>query len=120
MKIVLGTHTYAPELNTAYIAPPHAKTMGACIERRVPGITTIREARAKLFPKPCPGIWATVRKTYPAPFESLSRTYEGRVPFRWAALDFARDIRAKEQGGPLLDGRLLPAPTVTVSTRLVS
>jgi hypothetical protein len=119
-RIALGTHAYAPELNTAYIAPPGAKTMGECIERRVPGVTSIREARAMLFPKPCkPHIWAKVSTTYPEEWASLNREYSGVVARREIAVNLAREIREREKGGPLLDGRILPAPTVTVTTKLI-
>jgi hypothetical protein len=118
MRIVLGTHTYAPELNTAYIAPPHAKTMGECIQRPVPGVTTIREARRTLFAPATPAIIATVSKTYPEEFAHLNRTRRGIVPHRADAVAFAHGWRAKEQGGPLLDGRTLPAPIITVRTEL--
>lgn len=107
---ILERHRYAPELNRLHVR-------GAVL--RAPGAQSIRDARALLFRPVAPGIWAEIRKTYPAPWSSLSRTYAGRVATRADAIAFARRIRDQNRGGPLLDGSTLPAPAVTVRTRLV-
>jgi hypothetical protein len=120
MKFALETHRFAPELNTLWLFKNSARQMGDVAAKiNVPGVKTIAEARAKLFKRHKPHIVATIRKTYPEEFATLNREWCGVVHHRKIALDFARDIRGKEQGGPLIDGRTLPAPTVTVSTKMI-
>lgn len=111
-KMILCVHRYAPELNRALLAGGGALP--------IPGITTIREARARLFPKPAPGIWAEVTTHYDeARFKGLERRHTGRVASRTEALRFARDLKAKNPGGALVDGTSLPPLKVSVRTRLV-
>jgi hypothetical protein len=106
----LEAHSYAPELNRI-----HFKKGGSI---KAPNCDTIKKARSRVLRKPNTFIWAIVRKTYPSPFESLNRFCSGVVQDRKEAIALAREWRQKNTGGALLDGRTLPAPIITVTTKL--
>lgn len=116
MKIhAIERHAYAPELNRVYI-----RTGGGFVECRAPGVRTTQEWRAKFKPHAAPMIWATVSTEYAdARFSHLNRTYSGRVDARRDALKFAASVRAKNCGGILFDGSVMPPARVTVKTRLI-
>ncbi|WES92787.1 hypothetical protein PY368_20320 [Aeromonas hydrophila] len=66
----LEVHRYAPELNTLHLR--NRQTLPA------PGITTIKEAKARLFSCWQPGHQVTI--TVPPPdYVNLSRLYRGRL-----------------------------------------
>ncbi|OEC51235.1 MULTISPECIES: hypothetical protein [unclassified Aeromonas] len=65
----LEVHRYAPELNTLHLR--NRQTLPA------PGITTIREAKARLFGRWQPGHQVTITVSHPD-YVNLSRLYRGR------------------------------------------
>ncbi|MCK2071958.1 hypothetical protein [Aeromonas caviae] len=66
----LEVHRYAPELNTLHLRNQH--TLPA------PGITTIKEAKARLFSRWQPGHQVTITVSHPD-YVNLSRLYRGRL-----------------------------------------
>lgn len=106
MKIILERHRYAPELNTAHIL----RKGRVVAVLPAPGVTSIKEARAKLFPRiPEPFRAADYASHYPAPQKWLERQYRGRVASYQNALDFLRTQRVK----------LTPEGRATLRTRLI-
>ncbi|USN15587.1 hypothetical protein KIKIMORA_04690 [Brevundimonas phage vB_BpoS-Kikimora] len=105
MKIALERHAYAPELNTAHIL----RKGRVVASLPAPGATSIKEARAKLFPRITPGRVAFYASQYPAPLKWLERQYAGRVASYENALTFLRTQRAK----------LTPEGRATLKTRLI-
>ena len=106
MKIILERHTYAPELNKAHILRK-GRVVAAL---PAPGVTSIKEARAKLFPRiPAPVRVASYASHYPEPLKWLERQYAGKVASYENALTFLRAQRAK----------LTPEGRATLTTRLI-
>ncbi|USN14356.1 hypothetical protein PAPPERLAPAPP_01200 [Brevundimonas phage vB_BpoS-Papperlapapp] len=105
MKLILERHAYAPELNTAHIL----RKGRVVAELPVPGATSIKEARAKLFPRIRPGRVAFYASHYPEPLKWLERQYGGRIDSYQKGLDFLRAQRAK----------LTPEGRATLKTRLI-
>ena len=106
MKLILERHRYAPELNSAHIL----RGGRVVAELPAPGCTSIREARAKLFPRiKEPFRAADYASHYPEPLKWLERQYRGRVPSYENALNFLRTQRAK----------LTPEGSATLRTRLI-
>lgn len=71
MRIILERHTCAPELNKAYIGPGLA-----CFP--VPGCTSIRDVRKKLFsPLLYKGRYVQLIAQNPAGFETYNRVRSG-------------------------------------------
>ncbi|WP_429220521.1 hypothetical protein [Aeromonas veronii] len=66
----LEVHRYAPELNTLHLR--NRQTLPA------PGITTIKEAKARLFSCCQPGHQVTITVSHPD-YVNLSRLYRGRL-----------------------------------------
>ncbi|UUI59328.1 hypothetical protein [Aeromonas salmonicida] len=66
----LEVHRYAPELNTLHLR--NRQTLSA------PGITTIKEAKARLFSRWQPGHQVTITVSHPD-YVNLSRLYRGRL-----------------------------------------
>ena len=66
----LEVHRYAPELNTLHLR--NRQTLPA------PGITTIKEAKARLFGCWQPGHQVTITVSHPD-YVNLSRLYRGRL-----------------------------------------
>ena len=66
----LEVHRYAPELNKLHLR--NRQTLPA------PGITTIREAKARLFGRWQPGHQVTITVSHPD-YVNLSRLYRGRL-----------------------------------------
>lgn len=106
MKLILERHRYAPELNSAHILR-HGKVVA---ELPAPGCTSIREARAKLFPRiETPMRVGYYQSRYPEPMKWLERAYAGRIANYAAGLAFLRTQRAK----------LTPEGRATLKTRLI-
>jgi hypothetical protein len=105
--IALERHAYAPELNRAFII----RRGRVVAERPCPGATSIREARAMLWPRiPAPVRVATYASRYDTPGRRwLERTYSGTVANHAAALAFLRTQAA----------RLTTGGTATIRTRLI-
>ena len=72
-KMILGleTHTYSPEQNKLFFING--------LTFRVPGITKIKDAKNKLFPKAKYQRFATITVTYPKSMDCsyLDKTYSG-------------------------------------------
>ncbi len=66
----LEVHRYAPELNTLHLR--NRQTLPA------PGITTIKEAKARMFGSWQPGHQVTITVSHPD-YVNLSRLYRGRL-----------------------------------------
>lgn len=66
----LEVHRYAPELNKLHLR--NRQTLPA------PGITTIKEAKARLFGRWQPGLQVTITVSHPD-YINLSRLYRGRL-----------------------------------------
>lgn len=66
----LKVHRYAPELNRLHLR--NRQTLPA------PGITTIKEAKARLFSRWQPGHLVTITVSHPD-YVNLSRLYRGRL-----------------------------------------
>ncbi|HDO1322888.1 TPA: hypothetical protein P2R03_004460 [Aeromonas veronii] len=66
----LEVHRYAPELNTLHLR--NRQTLPA------PGITTIKEAKARMFGRWQPGHQVTITVSHPD-YVNLSRLYRGRL-----------------------------------------
>ncbi|MGL6419548.1 hypothetical protein ACSZMW_17955 [Aeromonas allosaccharophila] len=66
----LEVHRYAPELNKLHLR--NRQTLP------VPGITTIRQAKARLFGRWQPGHQVTITVSHPD-YVNLSRLYRGRL-----------------------------------------
>ncbi len=66
----LMVHRYAPELNTLHLR--NRQTLP------VPGITTIKDAKARLFSRWQPGHQVTITVSHPD-YINLSRLYRGRL-----------------------------------------
>ena len=66
----LEVHRYAPELNKLHLR--NRQTLPA------PGITTIKEAKARLFSRWLPGHQVTITVSHPD-YINLSRRYRGRL-----------------------------------------
>lgn len=140
MPMSINLHRYAPELNRISIYSPAAlKSVKAQIKkgdfpiwpmaalsiRADSGVDTIKKARTQLrkkwgFPDsfvPNGTRYATISIEYPAPFDSLNRTHTGLV-FGYREAMAARDYfkRKAGNGGPLIDGRVMPAPSVKLRT----
>lgn len=106
MKLILERHRYAPELNRAHILR-HGKVV---VEMPAPGCTSIREARAKLFPRlAAPTRVGYYQSHYPEPLKGLERQYAGRIASYANGLAFWRGQRAK----------LTPEGRATFKTRLI-
>jgi hypothetical protein len=138
MKISLVLHRYAPEMGRVNLH--HKKSLKRCLEAQKPhfpiypapayserldhGVDTIRKARTQLrkkwgFPnsfQPSGARYCEIRATYPAPFESYNTVMTGLVMGYREALAARDAIKRKTRGGPLLDGRTMPAATVTIRT----
>ncbi|MFM5181218.1 hypothetical protein ACEUAY_16815 [Aeromonas veronii] len=69
----LEVHRYAPELNKLH--PRNRQTLPA------PGITTIKEAKARLFSRWQPGHQVTITVSHPD-YVNLSQLYWGRLANR--------------------------------------
>ena len=106
MKLILERHAYAPELNTAHIL----RKGRVVAELPAPGATSIKEARAKLFPRlQAPVRVAFYASHYPEALKWLEREYAGKVASYENALTFLRAQRAK----------LTPEGRATLKTRLI-
>lgn len=102
--VIIERHQYAPELNKA-----HVKTRAGFVEVPAPGITSVKEFRAKRQPTR-PVIHAIVETVYDGALSWLNRKWAGKVESRAQALTFAREHIAP---------RLAPGGRVRVTTRLV-
>ncbi len=71
-RLIIGleVHRYAPELNKLHLR--NRQTLSA------PGITTIKEAKARLFGRWQPGHQVTITVSHPD-YVNLSRLYRGRL-----------------------------------------
>ena len=74
-RLIIGleVHRYAPELNKLHLR--NRQTLSA------PGITTIKEAKARLFGRWQPGHEVTITVSHPD-YVNLSRLYRGRLASR--------------------------------------
>ena len=109
-------HRYAPELNRAFLKchGRHSHGMAA------PGCTSRGQFLDLMRWRPVKsGIYANVTVTYPAPFASLSCYHKGYVESRRDGLAFREELKKRHHGGPLLDGRTLPDPVISIRFRVV-
>lgn len=115
MKLKIETHKYAPELNRVYLT---GKNSSRAAVLRAPSVTSVKDARAALFPKPLPfRRVVTVESYYDDPrFYGLNRRYSGTVDSYEHLKTVIANIKARNTGGPLLDGSILPP----VKVRIVS
>lgn len=109
MRIYLEKHTYAPELNRAYLRG---------VRISAPGCLTIGDVR-KLFEPVRKGIYCIVTSTYEGKYSKLNRKYSGYVNSRKEGLEFGRILRAKNPGAVLLNGDILPPANVKVRFRVI-
>ena len=115
-RLILERHAHAPELNRAHVLNPSGEVAGVL---PCPGCLTIKDARARLFPRPVRGVFATLTFSRPDPWASLNRTYSGRVRTRADALAWARNLAAnRHAGGVLIDGATLPDAARALSFEL--
>lgn len=121
---ILEIHRYSPEQNKVYIRgiPFRAKI------NALNGVTTIKEARQKLFTRiERPFIHAVIEKIFPAPYEYLNSVKSGRVESRKDVLEYIRKDNAKNRygefidmsGNEYVDSYIMPTPEFKVTTRLV-
>jgi len=116
MKTHIEKHTYAPELNRAHLMK-HGRVLR---DLAAPGC--VGRADVLRFYRWHPlksGVYARVKVEYPEPFASLSRMYQGYTPSRADALAFKRELHKRHHGGPLMDGRVLPDPRITIAFQVV-
>lgn len=88
-KMILGLecHTYAPELNTLVFVN------GAKI--RVPNITTIKEAKTKLF-SPAKNLrYAKIKAQYPERFSYCNKEYKGYFNNSLELHNFIKQVKEK-------------------------
>lgn len=113
MKLKIESHKYAPELNRVYLT---GKNSSRAAVLRAPAVTSVNEARAALFPKPIPfRRVVTVEAYYNDPrFAGLNRRYSGVVDSYEHLKNVIANIKARNTGGPLLDGSILPPVNVRV------
>lgn len=113
MKLKIETHKYAPELNRVYLI---GKNSSSAAVLRAPSVTSIKEARAALFPKALPfRRVVTVESYYDDPrFSGLNRRHSGTVDSYEHLKNAIANIKARNPGGPLLDGSILPPVKVRV------
>ncbi|CAB5514245.1 hypothetical protein LMG26857_03303 [Achromobacter anxifer] len=105
MKIILERHTYAPELNCAYVGPTRTKV-------KAPGCTSIRQVREKLFsPLKYTGRHVVLSTHYPGDKAWLNRQHSG----------FCQDMRSLAGALVGVRNRLAPGfgATVKIKTRLL-
>ena len=104
MKIILERHAYAPELNCAYVGPTRSKL-------RVPGCTTIRDARRYLFaPLKYTGRLVALQSKNVPDFATYDRSASG----------YCNDMRSLS--GALRSFRMrhnIPGCQIIVTTKLV-
>lgn len=115
MKIKIESHKYAPELNRVYLT---GKNSSNAVILRAPSVTSIKEARAALFPRALRfRRVVTVEAYYNDPrFAGLNRRYSGTVDSYEHIKNVIANIKARDTGGTLLDGSILPP----VKVRIVS
>ena len=113
MRIKIESHKYAPELNRVYLT---VKNSSSAAVLRAPSVTSVKDARAALFPKPIPfRRVVTVEAYYNDPrFAGLNRRYSGTVDSYEHLKNVIANIKARNTGGPLLDGSILPPVNVRV------
>lgn len=105
-RLILERHAHAPELNRAHVLNGAGEVAGVL---SCPGCQSIKDARARLFPRAVRGVFVTLTFSRPDPWASLNRTYQGRVRNRADALAWARNLAAnRHAGGVLCDGATLP------------
>jgi len=104
MKIILERHTYAPELNTAYVGPTHSAI-------RVSGLTTIGEVRRALFaPLKYRGRHVVIKSINCADMQTYDRTVSG----------FCLDLRSLRGALNVFKARhCLPGVTYSITTKLI-
>lgn len=105
MKIILEVHSYAPELNKAYIGPTGTKI-------NVPGCTTIGQVRKTLFaPLKYTGRYVILRTEYPSDKAWLNRFTGG----------FCNDMQSMKGALTFLRNRLDYRfnPVVKIQTKLI-
>ena len=116
MHIYLERHAYAPELNKAHIMRKGLPV--AAIP--APGCTSIKAARAYCFPKAEPRRIVAAHYERAGEWSGLNRTLRAAFPLKpGVMLDIAKQARRLvDQGGTLIDGRILPPATLRLETRL--
>lgn len=107
----IEAHRYAPELNRAQFAGRDLPAPGCTSRGQFLELMRWRPVKS--------GIYARVTVKYPAPFESLNSLYQGYTPTRADALRFRDELKKRHHGGPLLDGRTLPDPVISVTFQIV-
>ena len=109
-------HTYAPELNRAFLKCHGEGSHGM----PAPGCTNRGQFLDLMKWRPIPGgVYAFVTVEYPEPFASFGCQYKGYVSSRRDGLTFRDGLKKRHHGGPLLDGRTLPDPNITIRFRTV-
>lgn len=107
MKIKgLERHRYSPELNKLHLQ--NGIVLG------VDGCTSIKEAKAMLFPRPLKGLYCRIYSEYDEKEHRwLNRLVaSGRVGTRLQALQYSKQF--KQNGGKLLSGDTLPPNKIRI------
>jgi hypothetical protein len=106
MKMFLSVHRNFPKQNMMYLIKDG---IGVVDERRAPGVSTIRDARAKFFPRSNPRMVAVIKTHYDGDKKWLERTYSGVVASYAEAVAHKRYIA----------NRLAPGGSVSLRVHLV-
>lgn len=117
MKIGLERHAYAPELNKAIILNKRGDMVATM---PAPGCTTIAQARAHCFPRYEARRIVTASYVRDGEFAWSNRTIRAAYPLEPNAMvRIACHARGLiDQGGTLLDGRVIPPAKLQLHTRL--
>lgn len=121
MKITVNLHQYAPELSRVFLngieAPFRLCSLDVAKLAGKSAGEVVAYIRGK-FLKPAAGIgklWK-MSSQYPAQWADLNRTHSGRATTA-EALAALKRFKSRTAGGPLLDGRTLPAAKILISVR---
>jgi len=117
MKLTVETHKYAPELNRVHFVNKNNLIIATL---PAPGITSIAQARRKLFPSVVPSKVAIVTASYDKPeYQWLDSSRSGRFQNYAQLKSFVKMFAESKKGGPLLDGSYLPDAKIKVKIKLV-
>ena len=124
MKIAIVKYCYAPELTRVQILDKKTFRIKATLP--APNVENVRGARKALFKPAKKGLLITAKKIYPEGFENLNSTTCGLFKFgRFrGAIKEMRHIKksliaSSGAGKILLDGRIMPAPKIVFSLKLI-